>query len=198
MSTRDDLAELDGLLAASKWRAADELTGRFIVRSVAPNADTLYERNLDDLSVELLEAVDATWRRRSHGRFGFEPQLRTLRRAHDGPELFATFVGWRRRGAYISYFAAQFDLSAPEGHLPIGGPDGIVFHDDMSILKTLGEMAKSSIGLWRERGGPRRVLWMAAKDRLFDAEPSEDVVGNGMDWIGGRPLLLQRFDERNL
>jgi GUN4-like len=193
MGSLDQLAEY---LAAARWKKADVATGRLIYEAVGEEGP-IYDRHLPSIEPELLRDIDGLWRAHSHQRFGFRPQAAAWERAGGDYALFATFLGWRRRNAYIMYAAANFDLSAPEGHLPIGGPEGIVFEDEigLSIPRELGEMLKATYRDLGERRGALRAGVLVARSKLLRTKDPPRDFGNAMEWVGGRPLLLSRFRE---
>ncbi len=126
-----DYTELERLLAAEKWYAADKETGRVMLK-VARQEERGY-LDYDDIKkfpCNDLRTIDQLWVQYSSGRFGFSVQKRILESVGGKPgkddrmvyEQFGDRNGWRVKGNWISYWSGlvTFSKSAPVGHLPAG------------------------------------------------------------------------------
>jgi eukaryotic-like serine/threonine-protein kinase len=121
-----DYNHLKNLLAAEKWREADEETRRVMLKV----AQREKEGWLDAKSIELfpckdLETIDSLWVQASRGRFGFSIQKRVWEsvggQANADWETYCRFgdrVGWRINGNWLNNTIA-FDPMGSIGHLPI-------------------------------------------------------------------------------
>jgi eukaryotic-like serine/threonine-protein kinase len=121
-----DYNHLKTLLAAQKWREADEETRRLMLKV----AQREKEGWLDAKSIELfpckdLETIDNLWVQASGGRFGFSVQRRVWEsvggQANADWETYCRFgdrVGWRINGNWLNNTIA-FDPMGSTGHLPI-------------------------------------------------------------------------------
>ena len=121
-----DYSELRDLLAAWKWKEADEETRRVMLTVVnRENEGWLNTESIDNFPCEELRTIDQLWVKYSNGRFGFSVQKRIYQslggtRDFNG-EIWSAFgdtVGWRKRGKWFYYKDIIFDLTSPEGHLP--------------------------------------------------------------------------------
>ena len=113
-----DYTQLRDLLAALKWREANEETRR-VMLAVAGREKKgwLDEESIDNFPCLDLSIIDQLW---------FSVQKRIYQslggtRDYDQKiwEVFGDRVGWRRWEKWLYYTALSFDLTAPEAHLPI-------------------------------------------------------------------------------
>lgn len=86
----------------------------------------------------------------------------------------------------------------PEGHLPIGGFEGLVFTGDEPIVEFLKETFKTSIKDIFVAGGIFRRVRQVAMWRLFDKAPADKDLGFAYVWIGGRLALIKFLKEQNI
>ncbi|MDB9343348.1 GUN4 domain-containing protein [Nodularia spumigena CS-586/05] len=121
-----DYSHLRYLLAAGRWKEADEETRR-IMLAVAKreNKGWLNTESIDNFPCEELRTIDQLWVTYSNGRFGFSVQKRIYQslggtRNYDEKiwKAFGDKVGWRKRGKWFYYKDISFDITAPEAHLP--------------------------------------------------------------------------------
>jgi hypothetical protein len=195
----ETLADLVGFLERGRWKKADKETGRVIAASVGSDGeDGLSDGELASVDAGLIRELDELWMEHSHGRFGFSPQVAAWERAEGDVKLFATFVGWRRRNAYVTYGALNFDLSAPDGHLPVGGPGGIYWpsEDDSGAFRMMGESTKSVFWDLRQQGGIRRFAALVARAKLSGAKELPENSYSAAWWAPGRPAVLAKLVDR--
>ncbi|WP_019503178.1 GUN4 domain-containing protein [Pleurocapsa sp. PCC 7319] len=127
-----EYSSLRNLLAAEKWREADEKTKELIfeVRKVVNKAYYL-DYETEEFSCSHFKQIDALWVEYSDGRFGFSVQKPVYIETGNNPEKwdseaaeayihFADRVGWRKGGEWLDYQDLKFNISAPLGHLPKG------------------------------------------------------------------------------
>ena len=130
-----DYTRLRDLLAAGKWKEANEETERVMLRAADPEEyDWLIEYVLlTDFKTDL-STIDQLWVKYSSGRFGFSV-LRRIWESLGGTcpwdygiaIKLGDRVGWRRRAwEWIDYEDLVFDINAPQGHLPC--PDSFIQH----------------------------------------------------------------------
>ncbi|NER37401.1 MAG: hypothetical protein F6J93_26120 [Oscillatoria sp. SIO1A7] len=120
-----DYAHLRDLLAAGKWREADEETAKKMLE-VAGQRDWLDIEDIDNFPCSDLRTIDRLWVKYSDGRFGFSVQARIYRelggtRDYDSKtwEAFGDRVGWRSQGEWMSYKSLTYRNTAPRAHLPL-------------------------------------------------------------------------------
>jgi eukaryotic-like serine/threonine-protein kinase len=113
--------QLHNLLAAGKWKEADEETRRvMLVVANREKEDWLREKDIDNFPCEDLHTINHLWVKYSNGRFGFSVQKRIYQSLGGAKEYnpltwvaFNAQVGWGKSFANIYY-----KRKAPEGHLP--------------------------------------------------------------------------------
>ncbi len=127
ITAKMDYTGLRDLLAALKWREADEETWRVMLAVAGRDKERwLDKEHIDKFPCLDLSIIDQLWVKYSHGRFGFSVQKRiyqSMRGTRDYDEkiweAFGDHVGWRRGEKWLYNTDFTFDLTAPEAHLPI-------------------------------------------------------------------------------
>ncbi|WP_414527672.1 GUN4 domain-containing protein [Nodularia chucula] len=123
-----DYSKLRELLAAGKWKEADEETRR-VMLAVAKqeNKGWLDSQTTDKFPCEDLRTIDQLWLKYSNGHFGFSVQQRIYQSLGGTKkcdlkvwEAFGESVGWRKGNSWLNWKDIIFDITAPEGHLPLG------------------------------------------------------------------------------
>ena len=139
-SERDvDYTRLRDLLKAGKWKEADQETAARMCEAVAGQQhDGLLNQNIIRRFPRTdLRTIDELWVEHSQGRFGFSVQKKIWQKLgspdkdygeHYEEQLkkFRKEVGWEKkafllRDSWKSYSELTFNISAPVGHLPLGG-----------------------------------------------------------------------------
>ncbi|MDB9336337.1 serine/threonine-protein kinase, partial [Nodularia spumigena] len=114
---------LEQLLAAGKWKEADEETTRVMLAVVnRENEGWLNVESIDNFPCEDLRTIDQLWVKYSNGRFGFSVQKRIYQSLGDGGQIWEAFgdkLGWRKGGNWLYYTDITFDIIAPNAHLPL-------------------------------------------------------------------------------
>ena len=119
--------QLDALLAAGKWKEADQETAKVMVEVAHRTEESWLDvASIDNFPCEDLRAIDGLWVKYSNGRFGFSVQKRiyqslgSLTRGYNEQvwNNFGDRVGWRKGGSWLYYEDITFNNKAPEGHLP--------------------------------------------------------------------------------
>jgi hypothetical protein len=119
---------LEELLAAGRWQEADEETRSLLLGIVNRQNLWLREEDIKQLPCLDLQSCDNLWVKYSQGRFGFSVQTRVL--AENTRDLPINDVGWEETGEGKSVWPycydnirsqsrIPFDLTAPEGFLPL-------------------------------------------------------------------------------
>ncbi|MBS0017827.1 MAG: GUN4 domain-containing protein [Arthrospira sp. SH-MAG29] len=123
-----DYRRLRDLLAGGKWKEADEETRRVIlVVGKREDKGWLDSTTTDKFPCEDLCTIDQLWLKYSHGRFGFSVQQRIYKSLGGTKECNSTIwesfgerVGWKKSQNWLGWKDIIFDITAPEGHLPLG------------------------------------------------------------------------------
>lgn len=115
----DDYTRLRDLLAAGKWKEADDETRAMMLKSVErERTGWLDEDSLGKLPCSDLRTIDRLWVEYSNGRFGFSVQKRIYEEVQRDWENLGDRVGWRVGGKWLNIIALTYDIKAPIGHLP--------------------------------------------------------------------------------
>jgi eukaryotic-like serine/threonine-protein kinase len=129
-----DYINLRNLLAAKKWKEADEETARVMLKVAGREEEgSLNDEHIEKFPCEDLRTIDQLWVKYSNGRFGFSVQNRiyqSLGGTRDESleknreyqdkvwEPFFKKVGWRKNGRCLLK-DLTFSEKAPEAHLPV-------------------------------------------------------------------------------
>jgi len=122
-----DYYELRNLLAAGKWKEADEETARVMLKVAGREKQGWLNReNIDNFPCEDLRTIDQLWVKYSDGRFGFSVQKHIYQslggtREYNSEvwEAFTDQVGWGVRiGEWLYKRDIEFNTKAPKAHLP--------------------------------------------------------------------------------
>jgi serine/threonine protein kinase len=121
-----DYINLRNLLAAQKWREADEETTRVMLKVAGrEKAGWLDDEHIEKFPCEDLRTIDQLWVKYSNGRFGFSVQKRIYQslggtREYDREvwKAFSDRVGWRKKNKWLYYNDLTFSEKAPEANLP--------------------------------------------------------------------------------
>jgi hypothetical protein len=188
---------LKELLAARCWADADKETAAAMTRAVGREPGLFEGLSPDEFEVfpcSDLQIIDQLWMKHSGNRFGFTAQRNQYLAVGGDRQRFGDVIGWRRNGLWIAYPDVRFDLSAPLGHLPIGGYRGglsfaqaqTMSHGLPGFFTSQIEVAKSTLGDVLSRGGVGR-FWRRLK--------AEITMKNGFAlwWLEGRIALIHRL-----
>ena len=121
-----DYTNLRNLLAAQKWKEADEETARVMLKVAGREKEGwLNTESIDNFPCEDLRTIDQLWVKYSNGRFGFSVQKRIYQSlggtsSYDERvwEKFGDKVAWRKNNKWLCYYELSFLEKAPEAHLP--------------------------------------------------------------------------------
>ncbi|MEA5537010.1 GUN4 domain-containing protein [Crocosphaera sp. XPORK-15E] len=124
-----DYTKLRDLLAAGKWKEADQETANVMLQA-ANRVSERYLRveDIDNFPCEDLRTIDQLWVKYSNGKFGFSVQKKIYIDDLKGTreynvEIWKEFgdrVGWRKGGNWLNYSDLTFELldTTPVAHLP--------------------------------------------------------------------------------
>jgi hypothetical protein len=125
-----DYTKLRDLLAAGKWKEADEETGKVMFMAAGRvNEGYLDVESMINFPCEDLRTINQLWLHYSKGKFGFSVQKEIYEslggtRVYNEKvwEKFCDRVGWRKGGSYVKYSDLTFNLElASPAHLPFSG-----------------------------------------------------------------------------
>ncbi len=121
-----DYINLRNLLAAKKWKEADEETARVMLKVAGREKEGwLDTESIDKFPCEDLRTIDQLWVKYSNGRFGFSVQKRIYQSLlgtseYDHWEAFGDRVGWRKNKRWLLYYTDYtFSEKAETAHLPV-------------------------------------------------------------------------------
>ncbi|MEQ8975232.1 MAG: GUN4 domain-containing protein [Coleofasciculus sp. C1-SOL-03] len=125
-------SKLEELLAAGRWREADEETFTMILKITgADKRGYLTNQDIQQFPCQELRAIDQRWVKYSSGQFGFSVQQRIYEQSGKDLIAFADRIGWRVSNRWQSYNELIFNQNAPIGHLPGGGIVGWLAWGDL-------------------------------------------------------------------
>jgi len=118
-----DFSPLQAALANQSFEEADRLTSSMLRQLAGPSAEQrgyVYYSEVPGMSGLDLQGLDRLWLVYSQGRFGFTVQARLLKACQGRWDLLWPKLGWKNGGLWTRYPGSfQWDLAAPEGHMPL-------------------------------------------------------------------------------
>ena len=128
-NSEDDCIKLRELLMLGKLKEADQKTAQIILKLTnREKQGCLYQEHLADLPCHQLKIINQIWYEASNGYFGFSVQKKLYQdlggKHYYDPKIWCAFgekVGWRKNDNWLSYTDLNFNLWAPQGHLPMLG-----------------------------------------------------------------------------
>ncbi len=164
-----DYTNLQRLLAAGKWKEADEETSKKMCGVMGRQEEGwLRSEDIDNFPCEDLRTIDQLWVKSSNGHFGFSVQKRIYQslggtRNYDEKiwEAFGDRVGWRKNGAWIYYSDLTFSTTSLVGHIP--GLPLLCLEGYLPVVLVV------SVWIGKE------VFWVVSSlaSRLVDSSPSQ-------------------------
>lgn len=111
---------------------------------------------------------------------------------HDNDaRMFAEAIGWCKENRWIAYYDVEFSLAAPKGHLPIGGPNGLLYLDEskkrIGTFSLYSEQFKYLFSSIFVKHGLRKLLNRAVMER--------DVDCVSPVWIASLSVVLERLKD---
>ncbi|MDZ7963136.1 MAG: GUN4 domain-containing protein [Aulosira sp. DedQUE10] len=116
---------LRDLLAAGKWKEADEETLSVMLHASPTESEILLDLDINNFPCKDLRTIDQLWVKYSNARFGFSVQKLIWESVGGNPDKytyykFAHSVGWLVKENWIHYPQdVIYSTSAPHGHLPV-------------------------------------------------------------------------------
>ncbi|MEH2213888.1 serine/threonine-protein kinase [Nostoc sp.] len=115
---------LENLLKAGQWKAADEETTRVMLKAAKREQQGwLDEKSIEKFPCTDLRTIDQLWVKYSNGHFGFSVQKRIWLECggkvdYETERLLGDRVGWCKEDGWLPLDKYNFSLAAPRGHLP--------------------------------------------------------------------------------
>lgn len=117
-----DYSKLEKLLAAGKWRQADERTWEIMLQITnQEEKGYLNPEDIECFPATDLETIAWLWDYYSGGRFGFHVQHKIWQTVGNDYTTFCDRVGWRVKENWLYYDDLNCSITAAEGHLPVIG-----------------------------------------------------------------------------
>ncbi|MEG3901731.1 serine/threonine-protein kinase [Microcoleus sp. B4-C5] len=120
-----DYTRLRDLLAAGKWKEADQETIKVMLKAARREKEGWLSNNdIEKFPCDDLRTIDQLWVKYSQGRFGFSVQKEIWLSVGgkvdwETEKKLGDRVGWRNsRKSWLNYDDLTFNLQAPSGHLP--------------------------------------------------------------------------------
>ncbi len=147
---RPDFSELETCLQECRWQEADIMTKKLMLNLT--DSDSIINA-IRSISCGDIRMINQLWLDNSFERFGFSVQIRIYESIGCNEVKWSKIVGWRNpdmlerireiRGksllSWIPYSQLQFDLNAPEGHLPVLGKNGYGSSGKLPLLEQISE-----------------------------------------------------------
>ncbi|MDJ0556724.1 MAG: GUN4 domain-containing protein [Microcoleaceae cyanobacterium MO_207.B10] len=115
-----DYNPLINLLAAGKWRKADELTWDILLQvTLREDEGWLRLTDIENFPCTDISTIDWLWEYYSNGLFGLNAQRRIWESVGGQYGDFCDRLGWRDGENWKYYDELSFNYEAPEGHLPV-------------------------------------------------------------------------------
>ncbi|NET40657.1 GUN4 domain-containing protein [Okeania sp. SIO2B3] len=120
--SQEDYIYLKNLLASGRWRQANEITRKIVLKAVKGEKESfLTDKQIQNFPCQVIEIIDRLWVEYSDGHFGFSVQKRIFNECQKEPQIFGDRVGWRVQKVWISTSQVVYTpANTPEGHLPWG------------------------------------------------------------------------------
>jgi len=125
--------KLEQLLAAGKWKEADEETYNKMLEVGGKQqlghmirGELIWMKDIRNFSCPDWRAMDRLWVKYSKGRFGFSVQKRIYQNLGGTRQVSVAYyeaIGWKQKGEkekWLLYSQLTFNSNAPSGHLPAG------------------------------------------------------------------------------
>ncbi|HEY9706346.1 MAG TPA: serine/threonine-protein kinase [Allocoleopsis sp.] len=124
---QSDYPQLEQLLAAKKWKEADQETTKIMLKIM--NGSWTFPCDFRKFPPDKLKNLDSLWVHHSNGHFGFSVQKEIFTSAPVNGKVreyldyetwckFIDIVGWRKDGSWLLYSQLSFTIPSNKGHLP--------------------------------------------------------------------------------
>ncbi len=115
---------LENLLKAGQWKAADQETTRVMLRAAKREQQGWLDyESIEKFPCTDLRTIDQLWVKYSNGHFGFSVQKRIWLECggkvdYETECLLGDRLGWRNKGEWLDTNAYNYSLDSTQGHLP--------------------------------------------------------------------------------
>lgn len=124
-----DYTRLQDLLAAQKWKQADQETATVILKVAGRERERwLNVESINNFPNADLHIIDQLWDKYSNGRFGLSVQKQVWETVGGHPNAdfetwckFGDYVAWRLHNNWLFYNDLTFNINAPRGCFPATG-----------------------------------------------------------------------------
>ncbi|MEG4999794.1 serine/threonine-protein kinase [Microcoleus sp. B4-D4] len=119
-----DYTRLRDLLAAGKWKEADQETLNVMLKAARREKEGYFNKeSIDNFPCDDLRTIDKLWVKYSQGRFGFSIQKKIWLEVGGKVDWeteckLGDRVGWRKGGSWLDTKNLTYNKQAPVGHLP--------------------------------------------------------------------------------
>lgn len=114
-----DYTQLRDLLKSGAWKEADQETASIMIRLSGGELEGQFQlQNMNTFPCKELLKIDELWQKYSQNKFGFTVQKNILSSASRDFEGMARRVGWYTNLVWVKEQDLEYDLTAPQGHLP--------------------------------------------------------------------------------
>lgn len=120
-----DYQNLENLLKAGQWKAADEETTRVMLKAAKREQQGwLDEKSIEKFPCTDLRTIDQLWVKYSNGHFGFSVQKRIWLECggevdYETECLLGDRLGWRNKSRWLEINEYNYSLISTQGHLPV-------------------------------------------------------------------------------
>jgi hypothetical protein len=132
--------KLRDLLAAGKWKDADEETLAVMLKAAGRETERYLDyEDIENFPCTDLRTIDQLWVKYSKGLFGFSVQKRIWESVGKDYSKFGDRVGWRKGRISAKRRSREeltFSLNAPQGHLPDVGC-GVVHFSSLRFFEAI-------------------------------------------------------------
>lgn len=140
--SRVNYKNLEEFLSTGKLKEADQETAKIILKITnREKAGWLDQHHVENLPCQELEIINQLWHEGSNGHFGFSVQKKLYQQLGGNQNYdakiwrdFAQKVGWKQHKNWLSYKDLNFNLWAPQGHLPMLGMEFWGFTGWLTVL----------------------------------------------------------------
>ncbi|MEH1935844.1 MAG: serine/threonine-protein kinase [Nostoc sp.] len=119
-----DYQNLENLLKAGQWKAADEETTKVMLKAAKREQQGwLDEKSIEKFPCTDLRTIDQLWVKYSNGHFGFSVQKRIWLECggkvdYETECLLGDRLGWRNKSRWLEINEYNYSLDSTQGHLP--------------------------------------------------------------------------------
>jgi hypothetical protein len=138
----DKYTKLRDLLAAKKWKEADEETAKVMLKASGKELlGYLSEDDIKKLPTQVLDTINQLWVKNSGGHFGFSIQKNFYLQVSKNYDKLGDRLGWKKEGKWLHWRELNFTEQAPKGHLPsgtcpLGTVEGLIW-DGCNVVSVL-------------------------------------------------------------